>query len=51
VPEVRNLAVALLGDRLSELPTLRRVLEEVVKTDAFPSNRATAARYLAPAPR
>jgi hypothetical protein len=51
MPEVRNLAVALLGDRLSELPTLRRGLEEVSKTGSVPSNRATAVRYLAAAAR
>jgi hypothetical protein len=51
VPEVRNLAVALLGDRLSELPTLRGVLEEVRKTDALAANRAAAARFLTAAPR
>jgi hypothetical protein len=43
---VRGAAIALLGDRLTVLPTARPVLEDVRKTDAISTNRAMAARYL-----
>lgn len=46
VPEMRNAAVALRGDRLKTLPTLRPVLEDVEKRDRVPANRALAARCL-----
>jgi len=43
---VRGAAIALLGDRLTVLPTARPVLEDVRKSDAISTNRAMAARYL-----
>jgi hypothetical protein len=48
-PQIRNAAVALLGDRMAALPTLRPILEEVRKTDGAPKNRELANRYLAQA--
>jgi HEAT repeat protein len=50
-PGVRNAAVALVGARLAQLPSLRPILEDVQKHDREEKNRALAARYLAPASR
>jgi len=46
-PTVRSAVVALLGDRLRTLPTLRPVLEEVERKDSAAKNRELAGRYLA----
>jgi hypothetical protein len=45
-PTVRNAAISLLGDRLTALPTLRTVLEDVRAHDPVAGNRALAGRYL-----
>jgi hypothetical protein len=45
-PAVRSAAIALLGDRLATLPTLRPVLDEIRARDAEARNRELAARYL-----
>jgi hypothetical protein len=48
-PQIRNAAVALLGDRMAALPTLRPILEDVGKNDGAAKNRELANRYLAQA--
>ncbi len=46
-PQIRNAAIALLGDRMNALPTLRPILETVAKNDNVAGNRDLANRYLA----
>jgi hypothetical protein len=43
---VRKAALSVLGDRLSVLPTLRPVLEDIRSSDGVAQNRELAARYL-----